>query len=231
MTKRCPDCGEDKPLDAFHRNSRRLDGRALYCKDCATARRRASYAQQRASLGRDVRRPRAPEDLPDGVMRCHDCEAVLPLTEFPRNKRRPNGRHPYCKPCHNARGKESKERLFGGSRHYHLMRRYGIGAAEVDAMVEAQGGLCAICRENPAEHVDHCHETGAVRGILCFNCNGGLGQFRDRVDILLKAIRYLERTRDPQCQTLDSTDASRLPTQRREAAPSPTSSEQLHLIC
>jgi hypothetical protein len=63
----------------------------------------------------------------------------------------------------------------------------------VDALIEAAGGLCEICQERPAAHVDHDHETGKVRGVLCFSCNGGLGQFRDRVDIMLKAITYLER--------------------------------------
>jgi hypothetical protein len=44
-------------------------------------------------------------------------------------------------------------------------------------MLAVQGGLCAICRAAPAAHVDHDPETGAVRALLCFNCNGGLGQF------------------------------------------------------
>jgi hypothetical protein len=57
------------------------------------------------------------------------------------------------------------------------MRRYGIGAAEFDELDAQQGGVCAICGRESPEHVDHDHETGKVRGILCFNCNGGLGQF------------------------------------------------------
>jgi hypothetical protein len=82
--------------------------------------------------------------------------------------------------------------LYGGGRHYHLKRRYGIGAAEFDELVRDQHGVCAICgRENP-EHVDHDHETGKVRGILCFNCNGGLGQFSDNTERLSNAIEYLE---------------------------------------
>ena len=228
--KRCPDCGVDKSRDAFHLNQRRPDGLAFYCKECAALRRRQSYARQQAGLGRSVRQRREAEDLPEGVLRCLDCAEVLPLSAFPRNRNMSLGRHPYCKPCHNARGKESKERLHGGSRHYHLMRRYGIGAADVERMIEEQNGLCAICEENPPEHVDHDHETGEVRGILCFNCNGGLGQFRDRVDILKKAITYLERTRDPLWLSSDSTDDFPLPTQRQEAALSPTSCGQLHLI-
>ena len=131
------------------------------------------------------------------MKRCADCKQTKPDEEFPRNKNCKDGRHPYCKPCHNARTKESKQRLYGGSRHYHLRQRYGIGADEFDELVRQQGGVCAICgRENP-EHVDHDHETGEVRGILCFNCNGGLGQFRDSIDALRAAASYLD-ARDPE---------------------------------
>ncbi|MGY1810474.1 endonuclease VII domain-containing protein [Blastococcus sp. SYSU D00669] len=85
----------------------------------------------------------------------------------------------------------------GGSRTYHLTRRYGISAQEADLMLEAQGGLCAICELAPAAHVDHDHETGAVRQLLCFNCNGGLGQFKDDPAVMRAAAAYVERHRDP----------------------------------
>jgi len=65
-----------------------------------------------------------------------------------------------------------------------------LSAHEADVLVAAEGGRCAIRRAAPAEHVDHDHETGRVRGILCSNCNGGLGQFRDRDDLLTLAIAY-----------------------------------------
>ncbi|MGY2066358.1 endonuclease VII domain-containing protein [Blastococcus sp. SYSU DS0619] len=86
----------------------------------------------------------------------------------------------------------------GGARTYHLTRRYGITAAEADVMLAAQGGLCALCRRAPAEHVDHDHATGAVRALLCFNCNGGLGQFRDDPELLHVAAFYVEHHRAQQ---------------------------------
>ena len=83
----------------------------------------------------------------------------------------------------------------GGSRTYHLKRRYGITAAEADVMLADQCGLCGLCRAAPAVHVDHDHGTGAVRDLLCFNCNGGLGQFRDDPALLRAAARYVEAHR------------------------------------
>lgn len=72
------------------------------------------------------------------------------------------------------------------------MRRYGLGADDVDAMVAAQDGLCAICRKRPPGHVDHDHKTGRVRGVLCSECNQELGNFRDDTAALRAAINYLE---------------------------------------
>ena len=51
--------------------------------------------------------------------------------------------------------------------------------------------MCLICSRAPAVHVDHDHATGAIRGMLCFNCNGGLGQFKDDIDVMVRAIDYL----------------------------------------
>ncbi len=137
--------------------------------------------------------------MPDGHKWCPECNVVKPVEEYPRNKSQPSGLAVYCKPCHNARGKASKDKV-GGSRTYHLKRRYGITAEDFDVMLAEQGGLCAICRSAPAEHVDHDHATGAVRQLLCFNCNGGLGQFKDDPTVLRAAARYVERHGGPGAQ-------------------------------
>ena len=136
--------------------------------------------------------------------RCADCKTFKPVTEFPRNKNTKDGYHCYCKACNNARTYESRQRLHGGSRHYHLMHRYGIGADDFDELVRRQGGVCPICGRADPEHVDHSHDTGAVRGILCFNCNGGLGQFRDDADALRAAAAYLEVSDTPSTQLTDA---------------------------
>ncbi|GAU66220.1 endonuclease [Streptomyces sp. NBRC 110611] len=64
--------------------------------------------------------------------------------------------------------------------------------AERDALIKGQRGLCVICLDAEPVHVDHDHETGKVRGVLCFSCNAALGQFKDRPDVLRRAAKYLE---------------------------------------
>lgn len=123
---------------------------------------------------------------------CTKCGEEKDLEDFCRQKTGRDGRHSRCKVCHNAANREFVKRKYGSSRHYHLKQRFGIGAAEVDAMIEAQGGLCPICQKRAAVHVDHDHKTGKVRAILCEPCNGGLGQFKDDPQIIRNAIAYLK---------------------------------------
>jgi hypothetical protein len=79
-------------------------------------------------------------------------------------------------------------------RRSHLKRKYGT-IEQYDAMLEAQGGGCCICRRPPREdislHVDHDHSTGKVRGILCFRCNNALADFQESPALLLKAAGYV----------------------------------------
>lgn len=84
-----------------------------------------------------------------------------------------------------------------------LRRKYGMTLQSFDEMVNAQNGACAICmnpfkpNDNKSTHVDHCHRTGKVRGILCSGCNTGIGQFKENAEALRRAADYvLEHSRD-----------------------------------
>ena len=77
-------------------------------------------------------------------------------------------------------------------RYNSIKNRYGLDAEAYDAMVKDQAGCCKICGCTlSTPHVDHCHKTGKVRGLLCTNCNTGLGQFKDNPKFLEAAIDYL----------------------------------------
>ena len=71
-----------------------------------------------------------------------------------------------------------------------------------DSLCENQDGKCAICGVSGEEsiykslYVDHCHGTGNIRGLLCFNCNVAIGHFRDDINRLTSAISYLESHND-----------------------------------
>ncbi len=190
--KRCIDCGEVKPLGEFPPAKRRLDGRGSYCRTCYAERSKASYRKRQAEHGRSVRERRI---APAGQKWCNDCQSFKPLENFCRNKNTKSGRASYCKDCHNARTRESIQRLHGDPREYRLRRRYGIGKADFDQILAGQGGLCAGCRNAPAAHVDHDHETGKVRGLLCFNCNQALGNLRDDLRVMDSLGAYLSRAR------------------------------------
>jgi Recombination endonuclease VII len=76
-------------------------------------------------------------------------------------------------------------------------RRYGMSIADYDALLARQGGVCAICRQKSDRRlkIDHCHVTNQVRGLLCHQCNVGLGNFDDDTDRMRMAIEYLENSR------------------------------------
>jgi len=76
-------------------------------------------------------------------------------------------------------------------------QKYGTTVREYNVMFEEHAGRCAICGVHQSQlekalHIDHCHETGAVRGLLCSRCNRGIGQFKDDPEIVERAIEFLE---------------------------------------
>lgn len=133
----------------------------------------------------------------EGQKWCPDCGAYLEVGAFGQNKASYDKLTGYCRPHQNTRSKRSIERLHGTGRHYHLVRRYGVSAADVDHMIEQQHGLCPVCERDLGNkpHVDHDHDTDAVRQVLCFTCNGGLGLFGDDPARLRSAAAYVETHR------------------------------------
>lgn len=83
------------------------------------------------------------------------------------------------------------------ARHAKWKANYGLDKVQAATLIVNQGGMCAICRcefmTYDNLHVDHCHDTGHVRGMLCKNCNPGLGQFKDDISRLEAAIAYLQK--------------------------------------
>ncbi|MGI5169477.1 endonuclease VII domain-containing protein [Spirillospora sp. CA-253888] len=190
--KECRDCGFVKPVSEYWKRKASPDGLSLYCRECFGLRNAAKYRRKRAAEGKQARPYRRHSAVPEGMKYCPQCEEVKALDAFGRNRATSSGLTAYCKPCHNRVMAEGKERNHGSGRNYLLKLRYGITEAEVEALRERQGGVCVICLRSPAAHVDHSHLTGLVRGVLCFGCNGALGQFGDDEWRLREAADYLE---------------------------------------
>lgn len=138
---------------------------------------------------------------------CPRCGETKPIDSFHRYK---NGRpKSWCKPCQigyvaakraTTPGWRKKTEPLARKR-YAIKSKFGISLEEYERMYHAQGGVCAICgrveskvlRGHPAMlSVDHCHQTGKVRALLCHACNVGLGLFRDSPEVLSKALEYIQ---------------------------------------
>jgi len=149
---------------------------------------------------------------------CCNCGREKPLSKFHKDASRPDRHTTQCKKCRNAHAqqyrarnpdkvraagrkyaRENYEALKAAGLNGVLQRKYGITLAGYDAMLKAQGNRCAICDTTPEENgrrfdVDHDHETGDVRGLLCQACNRGIGQLADSAILLRRAADYLEET-------------------------------------
>ncbi len=104
--------------------------------------------------------------------------------------------------CHTHYHAWRREENPAGSTAYRRKLAYGLEPDEFEALLARQGGVCAVCHRPPpkSKHswnlsVDHDHKTGEIRGLLCFNCNAGIGQFKDEPERLRAAARYLEARR------------------------------------
>jgi len=150
--------------------------------------------------------------------RCTKCFVFQPkgLSHFSAHQSCKDGLNSQCRVCHKAYNK-TPDQLKKASANAKKRRRekkaedpnffksekiritYKLKREVYENMFEEQGFKCMICQEASIKpytkhsHVDHCHKTGKVRGILCKDCNLGLGRFKDSVESLERAIDYLRR--------------------------------------
>ena len=134
------------------------------------------------------------------VRKCRVCTKVMPIGEF--RLVRQQGRTPFrqtkCRKCecefskaYARRNHVYRDKQATSSRKHW----YDITDDAYDAILQAQGGVCAICEEAPTGKLlalDHCHTSGRVRGLLCSRCNLALGHFGDSLSLLVRAAAYIE---------------------------------------
>lgn len=131
---------------------------------------------------------------------CTLCKLELPLESF--WKRDGGRRRSRCRDCHHSgrpkrQPKQTREEKLEAKRDYHLRKRYGVDADWYEEQLVRQGGVCASCGGPPGArrlHVDHCHETGMVRELLCSRCNTVLGHLED-TEFIDKLYEYRDRHR------------------------------------
>ena len=123
---------------------------------------------------------------------CVKCKETKPKSEFNKHKKNKDGLQGWCRSCSN----KASAGWWEENPSSDLLRRYGITLEEKQDMMASQGGGCAICKEpfnsKKHTHVDHCHTTNKIRGILCHACNTSLGGFKDSPKLLQRAIHYIE---------------------------------------
>jgi hypothetical protein len=94
---------------------------------------------------------------------------------------------------------KNKERWKEWTTNFHLEKNYSITLKEYSELLDKQEGVCAICGSRPGKRklaVDHVHTSGIVRGLLCMKCNIGLGNFKEDINLLRKAIAYLRKEKE-----------------------------------
>lgn len=174
--KRCPDCCK--------------------CKNCNKQLPNAAHEFCSVSCG-STGKNRKKVRLKDQLRKCFDCKQFKSISQF--HKRTPTNQRSSdiserCKKCTRIYSSEYYKSNRESIRNKTYQRHYGITVADYEQMRKQQGGRCAICLTlGDKLHVDHCHKSTKVRGLLCGRCNKGLGLFKDEPERLQRAMHYLLR--------------------------------------
>lgn len=149
---------------------------------------------------------------------CKKCLIDKPLEEYYKASKAKDKHFYVCKECDSKRTRQYKidnrEKGVLYSQNYrkkygekykdynincHYKSKYNITLEDYNTILALQDGKCAICGTTKSTgiserfHVDHCHTTGKVRGLLCHDCNTGIGKLKDDIKLLTKALEYLEK--------------------------------------
>ncbi len=119
---------------------------------------------------------------------CRRCFLEKDTSEFPIDKRNPKWENKICKKCNGIRANRNKK--YSWKKEYNWKRR-GINIE--DAWKISEQKECQLCGKSGNLHLDHCHKTNEVRGMLCGPCNRALGLFKDNVKLLRKAADYVDK--------------------------------------
>lgn len=145
---------------------------------------------------------------------CTRCKTKKSLADFYKQTSSKDGKMSRCKKCCAEYNKEwaaknperAKERWRIAEKKSRnnparRARKFGITVDELNIWLSVDN--CQICgnqfKSGQNKHIDHCHVTGKVRGVLCTNCNTGIGNLRDSAELLKKAIQYLNNASGPTC--------------------------------
>lgn len=150
----------------------------------------AHYMQRRRGVPlRDIRPPKPEAD--EGFAWCGTCKQFRDVDSFGWDTYR-NQLKRRCRPCHNERQKKWTDE---NREHVNLqvrLKRRDLTRDQYEALLASQGGACAICKrgDRPLD-IDHAHDSGEVRGLLCGPCNRGIGFLDDDAELMRAAIAYL----------------------------------------
>lgn len=135
----------------------------------------------------------------DNIKHCPKCNKDKSIIDFYKDKQGKMGLSAYCRVCRSAMNNKWKEVNPEKAKEKQTQRTlkflYNFTIEGKELLFEKQNGKCAICEKTldsaSKAHLDHNHKTKEIRGLLCHNCNRGIGYLKDNIDILQKAIQYL----------------------------------------
>lgn len=171
--KICFKCKKQKELCEFGKDLRKKDNLCIYCKPCQTEIRKKHF-----------------DETVDKKAQNRQLKWSL-MSEEDKQKHRDSGREW-------ARNNYQRRKSYW--RIKRLKKEYNLTIEEFDNMLENQEYKCSICKclleTEWTTNIDHCHVSGKVRSLLCNKCNSGLGSFKDNIEFLEEAIKYLRKHKE-----------------------------------